>query len=82
MLAGNDHGVKAQGEGWVVTVAIIEATNLAALDSSGFSDPYVVLTCNGKTRTSSVKLHTLEPQWNGVVSTLIVALSLNHFCFK
>ncbi|KAI3686421.1 hypothetical protein L1987_80097 [Smallanthus sonchifolius] len=61
---GNDHGVKAQGEGWVVTVAIIEGTNLAPLDSSGFSDPYVVLTCNGKTRTSSVKLQTLDPQWN------------------
>ncbi|PWA38192.1 C2 calcium/lipid-binding and GRAM domain containing protein [Artemisia annua] len=64
---GNDHGVKAQGEGWVVTVAIIEATNLAALESSGFSDPYVVLTCNGKTRTSSVKLRTLEPQWNEIL---------------
>ncbi|GKE08222.1 hypothetical protein Tco_1411773, partial [Tanacetum coccineum] len=33
-LTGNDHGVKAQGEGWVVSVAIIEGTNLAALDSS------------------------------------------------
>lgn len=65
MLSGNDHGVKAQGEGWVLTVAIIEGTNLAPLDSSGFSDPYVVLTCNGKTRTSSVKLQTLDPQWNG-----------------
>ncbi|GJU47929.1 C2 and GRAM domain-containing protein isoform X1 [Tanacetum coccineum] len=64
---GNDHDVKAQGEGWVVTVAIIEGTNLAALDSSGFSDPYVALTCNGKTRTSSVKLQTLEPQWNEIL---------------
>ncbi|KAF5807077.1 putative C2 domain, GRAM domain, PH-like domain superfamily, VASt domain, C2 domain superfamily [Helianthus annuus] len=64
---GNDHGVKAQGEGWVLTVAIIEGTNLAPLDSSGFSDPYVVLTCNGKTRTSSVKLQTLDPQWNEVL---------------
>ncbi|KVH98916.1 C2 calcium-dependent membrane targeting [Cynara cardunculus var. scolymus] len=61
---GNDHGVKAQGEGWVLTVALIEGTNLAPLDSSGFSDPYVVLTCNGKTRTSSVKLQTLDPRWN------------------
>ncbi|XP_071703726.1 C2 and GRAM domain-containing protein At5g50170 [Rutidosis leptorrhynchoides] len=64
---GNDHGVKAQGEGWVLTVAIIEGTKLAPLDSSGFSDPYVVLTCNGKTRTSSVKLQTLDPQWNEIL---------------
>ncbi|KAK1407214.1 hypothetical protein QVD17_38828 [Tagetes erecta] len=64
---GNDHGVKAQGEGWVLTVAIIEGTNLAPLDSSGFSDPYVVLTCNGKTKTSSVKLQTLDPHWNEIL---------------
>ncbi|XP_024976146.1 C2 and GRAM domain-containing protein At5g50170 isoform X2 [Cynara cardunculus var. scolymus] len=64
---GNDHGVKAQGEGWVLTVALIEGTNLAPLDSSGFSDPYVVLTCNGKTRTSSVKLQTLDPRWNEIL---------------
>ncbi|GKB90137.1 C2 and GRAM domain-containing protein isoform X1 [Tanacetum coccineum] len=48
----------------VVSVAIIEGTNLGALDSSGFSDPYVVLTCNEKTSTSLVKLQTLEPQWD------------------
>ncbi|KAI3504575.1 hypothetical protein L1887_26160 [Cichorium endivia] len=64
---GNDHGVKAQGEGWVLTVALIEGTKLAPLDSSGFSDPYVVFTCNGKTRTTSVKLQTLDPQWNEIL---------------
>ncbi|GJY44753.1 5'-3' exoribonuclease 4 [Tanacetum coccineum] len=47
----------------------------AALDSSDFSDPYVVLACNRKTRTSSVKLQTLELQWDGVVSTLIVSMA-------
>jgi hypothetical protein len=60
-----DHGVKAQGHGWLLTVALIEGTNLAATKSSGYSDPYVVFTCNGKTKTSSIKFHTLEPQWNG-----------------
>lgn len=64
---GSDHGVKAQGDGWVLTVALIEATNLASLDSAGFADPYVVLTCNGKTRASSVKLQTLDPQWNDIL---------------
>ncbi|XP_040367988.1 C2 and GRAM domain-containing protein At5g50170 isoform X2 [Rosa chinensis] len=61
---GSDHGVKSQGDGWVLTVALLEGTNLASLDSSGFSDPYVVFTSNGKTRTSSVRLQTTDPQWN------------------
>jgi len=61
-----DHGVKAQGNGWLLTVALMEGTNLAATKSSGYSDPYVVFTCNGKTKTSSIKFHTLEPQWNEI----------------
>lgn len=65
ILTGSDHGVKAQGDGWVLTVALIDGTSLASLDSSDPPDPYVVLTCNGKTRTSSVKLQTFDPQWNG-----------------
>ncbi|EOY20882.1 C2 calcium/lipid-binding and GRAM domain containing protein, putative [Theobroma cacao] len=64
---GSDHGVKAQGDGWVLTVTLIEGVNLASLDSTGFSDPYVVFTCNGKTRTSSVKLQTRDPQWNEIL---------------
>ncbi|KAG8652597.1 hypothetical protein MANES_06G109800v8 [Manihot esculenta] len=64
---GSDHGIKAQGNGWILTVALIEGTNLASLDSTGFSDPYVVFTCNGKTRTSSVKLQTSNPQWNDIL---------------
>lgn len=70
-IAGSDHGVKAQGDGWVLTVALIEGINIASLDSTGLSDPYVVFTCNGKTRTSSVKLQTHDPQWNGLPSFLI-----------
>ncbi|GFP90766.1 c2 and gram domain-containing protein at5g50170 [Phtheirospermum japonicum] len=63
---GSDHGVKAQGDGWVITVALIEGANLASLNSTEIPDPYVVFTCNGKTRTSSVKLQTLDPQWNEI----------------
>uniref|UniRef100_A0A0E0HPA7 C2 and GRAM domain-containing protein n=1 Tax=Oryza nivara TaxID=4536 RepID=A0A0E0HPA7_ORYNI len=63
---GSDHGVKAQGNGWLLTVALIDGTNLAATKSSGYSDPYVVFTCNGKTKTSSIKFHTLEPRWNEI----------------
>ncbi|XP_008803167.1 C2 and GRAM domain-containing protein At1g03370-like [Phoenix dactylifera] len=63
---GSDHGVKAQGDGWLLTIALIEGSNLAAVDSTGYSDPYVVFTCNGKTKTSSIKFQTLEPQWNEI----------------
>ncbi|XP_047063011.1 C2 and GRAM domain-containing protein At1g03370-like [Lolium rigidum] len=61
-----DHGVKAKGDGWLLTVALIEGTKLAPVDATGFSDPYVVFTCNGKTKTSSIKFQTLEPQWNDI----------------
>ncbi|XP_031405014.1 C2 and GRAM domain-containing protein At5g50170 isoform X1 [Punica granatum] len=64
---GGDHGLKAQGAGWILTVALIEGMNLASLDSTGLPDPYVVLTCNGRMRTSSVKLQTCDPQWNEVL---------------
>ncbi|XP_059309332.1 C2 and GRAM domain-containing protein At1g03370 isoform X2 [Lycium ferocissimum] len=63
---GSDHGIKAQGDGWLLTVALIEGNNLAAVDSSGFSDPYVVFTCNGKTRTSSIKFQKSNPKWNEI----------------
>ncbi|KAJ1268986.1 hypothetical protein BS78_07G175300 [Paspalum vaginatum] len=63
---GGDHGLKAQGDGWLLTVALIEGIKLAPVDATGFSDPYVVFTCNGKTRTSSIKFQTLEPQWNEI----------------
>ncbi|KAK1295933.1 C2 and GRAM domain-containing protein [Acorus calamus] len=63
---GSDHGVKAQGDGWLLTVALIEGTSLAAVDSTGFSDPYVVFSCNGRTKTSSIKFQILDPQWNEI----------------
>lgn len=61
-----DHGIKAQGDGWLLTVALIEGKNLSAVDATGYSDPYVVFTCNGKPRTSSIKLQTLDPQWHEI----------------
>ncbi|KAL1559971.1 C2 and GRAM domain-containing protein-like isoform X1 [Salvia divinorum] len=63
---GSDHGIKAQGDGWLLTVALVEGSNLAAVDSSGYSDPYVVFTCNGKTRTSSIKFQKSKPHWNEI----------------
>ncbi|XP_021888862.1 C2 and GRAM domain-containing protein At5g50170 isoform X3 [Carica papaya] len=64
---GSDHGLKAQDAGWVLTVALIEGRNIPSLESTGFSDPYVVFTCNGKTKTSSVKLQAQDPQWNEIL---------------
>ncbi|GAV84876.1 C2 domain-containing protein/GRAM domain-containing protein [Cephalotus follicularis] len=63
---GSDHGVKALGDGWLLTIALIEGSNLAAVDSSGFCDPYVVFTCNGKTKTSSITFQKSNPQWNEI----------------
>ncbi|XP_077214819.1 C2 and GRAM domain-containing protein At1g03370-like [Tasmannia lanceolata] len=63
---GSDHGIKAQGDGWLLTVALIDGRSLAAVDSTGFSDPYVVFTCNSKSRTSSIKFQILDPQWNEI----------------
>ncbi|CAI9277507.1 unnamed protein product [Lactuca saligna] len=48
-------------------VALIKGNKLPPLDCSGFLDPFVVLTCNGKTRTSSFKLQTLDPQLNEIL---------------
>ncbi|KAL5699948.1 hypothetical protein ACHQM5_025463 [Ranunculus cassubicifolius] len=63
---GTDHGVKAQGDGWLLTVALIEGSSFAAVDATGFSDPYVVFTCNGKTKTSSIKFQKSDPQWKEI----------------
>lgn len=58
--------MKAQGDGWVLTVALVEGANLASASPAELPDPYVVFTCNGRSRTSSVKLQTPDPQWNGI----------------
>lgn len=72
MRAVGDHGLRAQGEGWLLTVALIEGVSLPKADVTGFSDPYVVFTCNGMSRTSSVKLQTLNPEWNGASAFALV----------
>ncbi|XP_043915708.1 synaptotagmin-3 isoform X2 [Protopterus annectens] len=52
-----------------LTVTIIKATNLKAMDLTGFSDPYVKasLICDGrrlKKRKTSIKKNTLNPIYN------------------
>ncbi|KAI3682838.1 hypothetical protein L1987_83145 [Smallanthus sonchifolius] len=63
---GGDHGIKATGDGWLLTVALVEGCNIPTVESSGLSDPYVVFTCNGKTRTSSIKFQKSDPRWNEI----------------
>ncbi|GJM90533.1 hypothetical protein PR202_ga06820 [Eleusine coracana subsp. coracana] len=62
----SDHGVKAHGDGWLLTIALIEASGVVSAGTPGLPDPYVVFTCNGKKKTSSVKYQTSEPKWNEI----------------
>ncbi|KAJ3675278.1 hypothetical protein LUZ60_004320 [Juncus effusus] len=61
-----DNEVRENGEGWLLTVALIEGINFPSINS-GFLDPYVMLSCNGITKTSSVQLRTQDPQWNEII---------------
>ncbi|VFQ84808.1 unnamed protein product [Cuscuta campestris] len=63
---GGDHGVKAQGDGWLLTVALLEGSDLVAVESGGVSNPYVVFTCNGRTRASSIRFRCSCPKWNEI----------------
>uniref|UniRef100_A0ACD5WRZ2 Uncharacterized protein n=1 Tax=Avena sativa TaxID=4498 RepID=A0ACD5WRZ2_AVESA len=63
---GSDHGVKAHGDGWILTVALIEGTGIVPAGSSGLFDLYAVFTCNTKRKTSSIKFHTSDPKWNEI----------------
>jgi len=73
-FAAGDHGVKAQGDGWLMTVTLIEGENLSPTEESSYANPYVVFTCSGKRRTSSVKLRTLKPRWRGKLSYKLIPL--------
>lgn len=65
LILGSDHGIKARGDGWLLTVALLEGSNMPAIDSSRLCNPYIVFTCNGKTRGSSIKFRKSDPLWNG-----------------
>ncbi|KAM3212612.1 hypothetical protein ACQJBY_065584 [Aegilops geniculata] len=63
---GSDHGVKAHGDGWLLTVALIEGTGILSAGLSQPFDLYAVFTCNTKRKTSSIKFHTSDPKWNEI----------------
>ncbi|CAI5496300.1 unnamed protein product [Closterium sp. Naga37s-1] len=86
LLRRGDHGKKAEGEGWLLTVTLVQGEGVGEAGGvGGKSDPYVVFTCNGKTRTSSVKLQTNRPSdpyvvftCNGKTRTSSVKLQTNR----
>ncbi|XP_077170114.1 synaptotagmin-3 isoform X2 [Paroedura picta] len=66
-----------------LTATIIKATNLKAMDLTGFSDPYVKasLMCEGrrlKKRKTSIKKNTLNPTYNEALVFDIPQDSMEH----
>ncbi|XP_028669455.2 synaptotagmin-C [Erpetoichthys calabaricus] len=66
-----------------LTVTIIKATNLKAMDLTGFSDPYVKasLICDGrrlKKRKTSIKKNTLNPVYNEALVFDIPNENIDH----
>ncbi|XP_053307712.1 synaptotagmin-3 [Spea bombifrons] len=66
-----------------LTVTIIKATNLKAMDLTGFSDPYVKasLICEGrrlKKRKTSIKKNTLNPTYNEALVFDIPNENMDH----
>lgn len=61
--SGSDYEGREKGNGWVLAVTLVEAQKLPAFPEGAVPDPYVVFTCVGRTRTSSVKLQKSSPEW-------------------
>jgi hypothetical protein len=51
------------GEGRIF-VDVLSATDLLAMDKSGFSDPYITCKAGSQEATTTVKRQTLNPVWN------------------
>ena len=45
-------------------LTIVNARNVSAMHRGGTSDPYVEVSVNAKTQTSSVQKDALKPTWN------------------
>jgi hypothetical protein len=48
----------------VLTVRILEGRGLKAMDSNGFSDPYVIVRVGKNEFVTKIKFRTLDPVWN------------------
>ena len=73
---------KDKGMGWL-EVTLISADRIKAADRSGKSDPYVDLSCGGKSERSKTKKQTLKPYWDEAfafeVAPGVGGLELNLF---
>jgi hypothetical protein len=58
----SDNGAKAPKRWWL-TVELIGGLNLGSEDSNFF----VVVSCNEKSFSSSIKFQDANPEWNGIV---------------
>ena len=66
MSDGNDPDMSA-----VLTIGIIAARGLEAMDSNGTSDPYVVVHVGSEKRKTKVIQKDLNPQWNEKFDILV-----------
>eukprot|EP00899_Mesostigma_viride_P016181 jgi/Mesvir1/24564/Mv21897-RA.2 len=66
-FAVGDVGRYSQGVGWVVSVVVVEATDLRGADFTSLSDPFVELVLGKQHRQTSVKVQTLQPRWGEVL---------------
>lgn len=47
-----------------IFVDVVSATDLLAMDKTGFSDPYITCTIGSQVATTSVQRQTLTPEWD------------------
>ena len=53
-----------QTEAGCIFVDVLSATDLLAMDKSGFSDPYITCKAGSHEATTTIKRQTLNPVWN------------------
>eukprot|EP00117_Sycon_ciliatum_P030922 scpid70119/ scgid2426/ Rho GTPase-activating protein gacEE; GTPase activating factor for raC protein EE len=55
-----------------LSVGVISAHNLTAMDVGGASDPYCVVRVGKSTKQTSISLNTLQPEWKEVLTFKVV----------
>eukprot|EP00055_Hartaetosiga_balthica_P017896 m.124445 g.124445 ORF g.124445 m.124445 type:complete len:1487 (-) comp9425_c3_seq2:1858-6318(-) len=60
---GDDHQFCPTSPGFVI-LRVIKGQNLPAVDRSGFSDPYVSMTCEGKKKRTKYIKRNINPRWD------------------
>ena len=63
MAAMQKHSVMLTGT-MRLSIRIIQAEGIPAMDDGGTSDPYLIITCGNMKKRSKVQTMTLNPQWH------------------